>query len=250
MVLLRVLCFGMCSSRGVLGCGQARFHCRDRPRLLGVVGTQLRMAIEKAVSAFDVALRARSADRRTPSSRVEERAGMVGIVTRSALVVVVAEAEPPVSAHRMLHDPMAARGVPAHVTILHPFRTVVDEVTAHDVVAIAGRIEAFDASFATVGRFPGAVLFLSPEPVDRFKQMTRIFVDAFPRSDRVLNAVGRGGIDPTADGQMRVRIREHSPVPRAVRRPTTDDPSEPAHVAGRGRRRPMDRGTVRGRSPL
>lgn len=105
---------------------------------------------------------------------------MVGIVTRSALVVVVAEAEPLVSAHRLLHDPMAARGVPAHVTILHPFRNVVDEATARDVAAIASRIESFDASFATVDRFPGVVLFLSPEPVDRFKHLTRTFVDAFP----------------------------------------------------------------------
>ena len=95
-------------------------------------------------------------------------------------MVVVAEAESLVSAHRLLHDPMAACGVPAHVTIVHPFRAVVDEATAHDVAAVASRIESFDARFATVDRFPGSVLFLSPEPVDRFKQMTRLFVNAFP----------------------------------------------------------------------
>jgi 2'-5' RNA ligase len=94
--------------------------------------------------------------------------------------VVVPEAEPLISAHRLLHDPMAARGVPAHVTILHPFRAVVDEATAHDVAAIASSLESFDATLATVDRFPGAVLFLSPEPLERFKQMTRTFVGAFP----------------------------------------------------------------------
>ena len=29
-------------------------------------------------------------------------------------------------------------------------------------------------------RFPGTVLFLSPEPVERFKGMTRVFAEAFP----------------------------------------------------------------------
>jgi 2'-5' RNA ligase superfamily len=101
-------------------------------------------------------------------------------VTRSALVVVVAEAETLVAAHRLVNDPMAARGVPAHVTVLHPFRSTVDEATAHEVAAIAAGLDSFDATFATVGRFPGAVLFLSPEPLEHFKQMTRSFVHAFP----------------------------------------------------------------------
>ena len=101
-------------------------------------------------------------------------------MTRSALVVLVAEAETLVDSHRLRHDPMAARGVPAHVTVLHPFRAVVDESTAGQVAAIASRIESFDATVALVDRFPGVVLFMSPEPLQRFKQMTRTFVDAFP----------------------------------------------------------------------
>ena len=105
---------------------------------------------------------------------------MVRTVTRSAVVVVVAEAEPLVGTHRLVHDPMAARGVPAHVTILHPFRAVVDDATAYAVAAIAARIDSFDAIFASVGRFPGDVVYLSPEPLERFTQMTDVFVQAFP----------------------------------------------------------------------
>jgi ribosomal protein S18 acetylase RimI-like enzyme len=75
---------------------------------------------------------------------------------------------------------MAARGVPAHVTVLHPFRAIVDAATALDVGEIAAGIESFDANFASTGRFPGAVLFLAPEPLERFAQMTRTLVDAFP----------------------------------------------------------------------
>jgi hypothetical protein len=101
-------------------------------------------------------------------------------VTRSAIVVLVAEAEMLVAAHRLVHDPMAARGVPAHVTVLHPFRSIVDDSTAHEVAAIAARLDSFDATFAAVDRFPGAVLFLAPEPLERFKELTRSFAQAFP----------------------------------------------------------------------
>lgn len=75
---------------------------------------------------------------------------------------------------------MAARGVPAHVTVLHPFRSVVDDVTSRKIGTIASRIGSFDATFASVDRFPGVVLFLSPEPLERFKALTRDFVEAFP----------------------------------------------------------------------
>ncbi len=101
-------------------------------------------------------------------------------VTQSALVVLVDDAEALVGAHRPVHDPVAARGVPAHVTILHPFRAVVDDETAKEIAAIASRIPWFDATFASVGRFDDAVLFLAPEPLEDFRSMTRAFVDSFP----------------------------------------------------------------------
>ena len=40
----------------------------------------------------------------------------------SALLVAVPEAEPLVGALRLVHDPSAAVGVPAHITILLPVR--------------------------------------------------------------------------------------------------------------------------------
>ena len=39
----------------------------------------------------------------------------------SALLVAIAEAEPLVAEHRLRFDPVARRGVPAHVTALFPF---------------------------------------------------------------------------------------------------------------------------------
>src|SRR4051812_27303330 len=107
---------------------------------------------------------------------------------------------------------MAARGVPAHVTVLHPFRTVVDEATADAVEAIAGAIDSFDATFASFGRFADDVVFLLPEPLQRFKQMTEMFVEAFPDCPPYGGAfpdpyphltVGSGVDGATADGLER-----------------------------------------------
>lgn len=94
--------------------------------------------------------------------------------------MLVAEAEQAVAGMRLLHDPLAGRGVPAHVTILHPFRAEVDAVTATEVASIAREIGPFETTFDAVGRFPGEVVFLVPEPVARFKEMTRSFFAAFP----------------------------------------------------------------------
>lgn len=43
------------------------------------------------------------------------------IVLESALVVLVPEAEALVKSFRDRHDPSAAAGVPAHITLLYPF---------------------------------------------------------------------------------------------------------------------------------
>jgi hypothetical protein len=95
-------------------------------------------------------------------------------------VVLVAEAETLVAAHRLVHDPMAARGVPAHVTVLYPFRSSVDEDTVATIAATASGIPSFDATFSTVDRFPDGVVFLAPEPLDHFRKMTSVVAEAFP----------------------------------------------------------------------
>ena len=116
-------------------------------------------------------------------------------------MVLVAEAEPVVASLRLAHDPMAVRGVPAHVTILHPFRDVVDESTAQAVELIASGIDSFAATFTSIGRFPGVVVFLSPDPAERFGQMTQAFVEAFPECPPY------GGAFPDPDPHLTVASR-------------------------------------------
>jgi 2'-5' RNA ligase len=99
---------------------------------------------------------------------------------RTALVIVVPDAEPLVGDLRMRHDRMAALGVPAHVTVLHPFTPMVDDAIATRVSEVCQRLEPFDAQFTDVGRFPGGVVWLRPQPLERFVTMLVAVQAAFP----------------------------------------------------------------------
>jgi hypothetical protein len=100
--------------------------------------------------------------------------------TETALVVLVPEAEPIVAGHRLRHDPAAADGVPAHVTVLYPFRADVDDASVAAVAAIAAAVPAFDATFRTTARFPGVVLYLDPEPAAPFHELIARCIAGFP----------------------------------------------------------------------
>src|SRR5687767_6177654 len=82
---------------------------------------------------------------------------------------------------RRRHDPLATRGVPAHVTILVPF-VPSDELSAEvraALVRVAAETAPFEARFARVERFPDAV-WLAPEPAAPFREMTQRMETAFP----------------------------------------------------------------------
>ena len=101
-------------------------------------------------------------------------------VRRTALVIVVAQAEELVADLRLQHDRMAALGVPAHVTVLHPFTPNVDDQVASTLDSLCAQVEPFDAHFMSTGRFPGGVVWLDPQPKDRFLGLIRLVQQAFP----------------------------------------------------------------------
>lgn len=82
---------------------------------------------------------------------------------------------------RRRHDPAAAKGIPAHVTLLFPFVPVsrLGPVVRRDLAAIARSVAPFDVTFGNVGRFPG-VVYLAPEPGDTFASLTTSIVSRFP----------------------------------------------------------------------
>src|SRR5512136_65957 len=99
----------------------------------------------------------------------------------SALAVLIPEAEDLVEIFRKQFDPSAAIGVPAHVTILYPFISP-DELT-DDISAtlreLFREIPGFTASFFKIQRFPD-MLYLAPEPPEKFRQITEAVVKVFP----------------------------------------------------------------------
>ncbi len=100
---------------------------------------------------------------------------------RSAVVVVVPEAEDVVRRWRERDDPSAARGMPAHITLLYPFleASTIDDDVVRELSRYFSGVDGFAFTLIRVGRFP-ATVYLMPEPSDVFAHLTRSLVDRWP----------------------------------------------------------------------
>jgi hypothetical protein len=98
---------------------------------------------------------------------------------RTALIVPVPEAEAQVAELRLAHDSSAARGVPAHVTILFPFLDAenVDEAAVADLIS---GFPAFDFELDRVERFPDGTTWLHPAPSLPFVDLTAAVWQRWP----------------------------------------------------------------------
>ena len=101
----------------------------------------------------------------------------------TALVILVAEAEAVVKELREKYDPSAADGMPAHISVIYPFKpfqdvtqNVIDELTA-----IIARRSRFAFSLAETKRFP-KVLYLAPRPDTPFKELTHDVAAHYPET--------------------------------------------------------------------
>lgn len=99
----------------------------------------------------------------------------------TALVVLVPEAEPLVAEFRSRFDRSALRGMPAHVTVLYPFRHP-DAVSS----ALVGELRSlflgharFRFCLGGICGFPG-VVYLAPEPVRPFDSLSEVAAARFP----------------------------------------------------------------------
>lgn len=107
----------------------------------------------------------------------------MGSSKESALVVLVPEAEALVKPFRDRYDPSAAEGMPAHITILYPFKPP-QELAAAVVAALQdlfARCSGFTFSLAQPRRFP-EVLYLAPVPDEPFKELIRAVAAHFPEN--------------------------------------------------------------------
>jgi 2'-5' RNA ligase len=99
---------------------------------------------------------------------------------RSGIVVPVPEAEELVGPWRADHDRSARHGVPAHITVLFPFRpaAVVDGTVA-ELAEIVATVRPQPFRLTHVAVFP-MVTWLAPEPASIFRDLTLAMVDHFP----------------------------------------------------------------------
>jgi 2'-5' RNA ligase len=101
----------------------------------------------------------------------------------SALIVLVPEAETVVKELRDRHDPSAAAGVPAHITLLYPFKhpALIGDADLDRLTRCAATVAPFDFSLARIARFPG-VLYFVPEPDDTFRRLTSEICRLYPET--------------------------------------------------------------------
>jgi 2'-5' RNA ligase len=92
-------------------------------------------------------------------------------VGRTALIVVVPEAERMVRELRLQYDPSAAHGVPAHITLLFPFADG-DDVNEHALAELFAGHDAFGFTLDRVERWDNGIVWLHPEPSQPFAELT------------------------------------------------------------------------------
>ena len=144
--------------------------------------------------------------------------------SQSALLIPVLEADELVGQWRLEYDPSARAGVPPHVTVLVPFLPP-DQITAgdlSDLQSLFGDIAPFDFELARVDWFGRAVLFLAPEPAERFIEITEAIASQFgtpPYDDDFDEVVPHLTVAHATDGVELQPIAEKlaSPLPVKAR---------------------------------
>ena len=115
------------------------------------------------------------------SSHIDDRVHLP--VTEAVLVVAVPEAELLVGGLRSRHDPVAALGMPAHITINYPFVPGVEPSadTLSRLSKVLTAIQPFSFTLDHVGRFPN-VVYLAPVPSTPFVLLVEQIAQEFPES--------------------------------------------------------------------
>ena len=101
-------------------------------------------------------------------------------VSETAIVVVVPEAEALLERYRRRRPRHDDPAIPAHVTVLFPFRPSVDEADVALIGECAAAVPAFDVTFARTAAFPVGLVYLVPDPVEPFLELTEVLAGAFP----------------------------------------------------------------------
>ena len=101
----------------------------------------------------------------------------------TALVVLVPEAEALVKVYRDKYDPSAMEGMPAHITVLYPFKKLdhLGEDMVANLYSLFSQHPCFHFALGEIQRFPTA-LYLAPRPETPFQLLTRAVAGQYPET--------------------------------------------------------------------
>lgn len=104
-------------------------------------------------------------------------------VRESVILIPVPSATSIVKKWREKYDPAALRGIPAHITILFPFKNpeYIDKKIIDLMRDFFSRIKQFKFSLVRINTFPD-VVYLEPEPMNKFIELTEGIVKIFPEN--------------------------------------------------------------------
>lgn len=102
------------------------------------------------------------------------------VLGEGALIIPV-DVPVPVRRLRDRMDPVAAQGVPAHITLLYPFipPAAVEDDTRRTLEQIFASEPVFSFALTRVARWPD-VVYLEPEPDEPFRRLIGALTAAFP----------------------------------------------------------------------
>ena len=97
------------------------------------------------------------------------------------MLLPVPQAEPLVSAWRARHDPVAAAGVPAHISLIVPWipPPAIHPADLADLAEVTAGTPCWDFSLTGVSWFGRRVLWLVPEPAEPFQELTARLAERF-----------------------------------------------------------------------
>ena len=103
-------------------------------------------------------------------------------MTVSVLLVEIPEAERLVAPHRRRLDANASLGIPAHVTVLYPFRpgSALDTTALGELARLFASFPRFSFTFDRTGWFGEDVLWLGPRDPAPFRTLTDLVFAAYP----------------------------------------------------------------------
>jgi len=104
-------------------------------------------------------------------------------MSQSILLVPVPSADPIIGEWRKKYDEVALHGIPSHITLLFPFKesSQINQEIIQRLEILFLNVRQFPFTLDRINTFPN-VVFLEPNPRDKFIELTEAIVHVFPEN--------------------------------------------------------------------